>query len=451
MGLVERLAVFNTLTRLVWRQKSVNYSIFKAAVTIGSLTVVVKIVATFKEILVANWFGTGDEIDAFLIAYLLAFFAVTIIAESFNVALLPTFIQVRENEGLDAAKTLFSSAMFFALVLLLVTSVLLVLTAQYTLPILGSGFAAHKQRLTQNLFYFLIPILTLRGLSAIWSAILNADERFALAAISPLLVPCMTLLALLFKKSVYMMAVGTVVGFAMETLLLAFSLGRNGFSPRPIWNGLTPELRQVMGQYGPMVAGAFLMSGTGLIDQSMAAALGSGSVASLSYANRVVSLILNIGSVALGTAILPHFSKMLAQGNLAGVKSTFRAYLGLILVTSIPLMLFMIVFSGSIVRILYERGAFTSQDTKIVSEIQIFYLLQIPFYLTGILIVRLISSLKANHILMQGTVINILVNIGLNILFIRWLGIAGIALSTTGVYIISVVFLSYRLWLRIKQ
>ncbi|KAB2905103.1 MAG: virulence factor MviN [Anaerolineae bacterium] len=451
MGLVERLAVFNTLTRLVWRQKSVNYSIFKAAVTIGSLTVVVKIVATFKEILVANWFGTGDEIDAFLIAYLLAFFAVTIIAESFNVALVPTFIQVREKKGLDAAKKLFSSAMLVALILLVIVSILLVLTARYTLSVLGSGFDADKQKITQDLFYMLVPILTLRGLSSIWGAILNADERFALAAISPLLVPFMTLLALLLKKSVYMMTIGTVVGFAMETLLLALSLRRNGFSPRPIWNGLTPELRQVMGQYGPMVAGAFLMSSTGLIDQSMAAALGSGSVASLSYANRVVSLILNVGSVAFGTAILPHFSKMLAQGNLAGVKSTFRAYLGLILVTSIPFMLFMIVFSESIVRILYERGVFTSQDTKIVSEIQIFYLLQIPFYLTGILIVRLISSLKANHILMQGTVINILVNIGLNILFIRWLGIAGIALSTTGVYIISVVFLSYRLWLRIKQ
>ncbi|MBZ0306951.1 MAG: virulence factor MviN, partial [Anaerolineae bacterium] len=81
--------MFNMLTRLLWHRQSVNYSILKAIVTVGSLTVAVKLVATFKEILVANWFGTGDEIDAFLIAYLLAFFAVTIVAESFNVALLP--------------------------------------------------------------------------------------------------------------------------------------------------------------------------------------------------------------------------------------------------------------------------------------------------------------------------------------------------------------------------
>lgn len=431
-----------------WQKHSVNRNIFKAVVTIGSLTVVVKLVATLKEILVASWFGTGDEIDAFLIAYLLAFFAVTIVAESFNVALLPTYIQVREKEGLDAAQNLFSSAVFFAVGLLLLISVLLVLTAPYTLPILGSGFDADKQKLTQNLFYVLIPILTLRGLSAIWSAILNSDERFALAAISPLLVPMMALAALLFKKSVYVMAAGTVVGFALETILLAVNLWKRGFSLRPAWNGLTPELRQVMSQYSPMVAGAFLMSSTGLVDQAMAAALGSGSVASLAYANRIVSVILSVGSIALGTAVLPHFSKMLAQGDLAGVKSTFRTYLGLILAASIPFTFLMIVFSETIIRVLYERGAFTAPDTIVVSEIQIFYLLQIPIYLIGILIVRLISSLKANHILMQGTVINVIANIGFNVLFIRWWGVAGIALSTTCVYVVSVTFLAYRLWRR---
>ncbi len=450
MGLVERHGLFNTLTRLVWRHHSVNYSILRAIVTIGGLTSIVKLVTIFKEMLVASWFGTGDEIDAFLIAYLLALFAVNIIAESFNIALLPIYIQVREKEGLDAAQKLFSGAVFFAVGLLLLISLLLAFTAPYTLPILGSGFDSHKQNLTQNLFYLLIPILFLRGLSAIWSAILNADNRFALAAISPLLVPVMALAALLFKKSIYIMALGTVVGFLLETILLAVSLWKRGFSLKPAWNGLTPELRQVMGQYGAVMAGAFLMSSTGLVDQSMAAALGSGSVASLNYANRLTSFIVNTGTLALGTAVLPHFSKMLAQDDFASVKSTFRTYLRLILVTCVPLTLVLMVFSRLIIQVMYERGAFTSQDTEIVSYIQIFYLLQIPFFLSGILIVRLISSLKANHILMQGTVINAVANVGFNVLFIHWWGISGIALSTSFVYIVSTTFLAYRLWLKFR-
>lgn len=433
-----------------WRRKSVNRNIFVAALTVGSLTMIVKVVATFKEILVANWFGAGDEIDAFLIAYLLAFFAVTVIAESFNVALLPTFIQVREKEGLDAAQKLFSSAMLVALILLVIVSILLVLTARYTLSVLGSGFDADKQKITQDLFYMLIPILTLRGLSSIWGAILNADEHFALAAISPLLVPMFTLVALMFKRSVEMMAVGTVIGFALETLLLAVHLWRRGFSLWPAWNGISPELRQVAAQYGPMVAAAFLMSSTGLIDQSMAAALGSGSVASLTYANRIVSVVLNIGSIALGTAVLPHFSKMLAQGDFAGVKRTFRVYTGLILLVTIPFTVLMIIFSRPLVELLYERGAFTSEDTDVVSTVQIFYLIQTPFYLLAILVVRLISAFNANHILFQATVINLAANIGLNLLFISWFGLPGIALSTTGVYIISFTYVSFRLWSKLR-
>jgi len=82
--------------------------------------------------------------------------------------------------------------------------------------------------------------------------------------------------------------------------------------------------------------------------------------------------------------------------------------------------------------------------------VQIFYLIQTPFYLLAILVVRLISAFNANHILFQATVINLAANIGLNLLFISWFGLPGIALSTTGVYIISFTYVSFRLWSKLR-
>jgi putative peptidoglycan lipid II flippase len=95
------------------------------------------------------------------------------------------------------------------------------------------------------------------------------------------------------------------------------------------------------------------------------------------------------------------------------------------------------------VRAIFQRGSFTTMDTAVVSAVQALYSLQIPFYIAGIVVVRLISSLRANHILMWGAVINLFANIGFNILFIYYLGLKGIALSTSCVYLLSFIFLYY--------
>ena len=99
-------------------------------------------------------------------------------------------------------------------------------------------------------------------------------------------------------------------------------------------------------------------------------------------------------------------------------------------------------FSDLIVETLFERGAFGSEDTKQVSQIQMFYALQIPFYILGILAVRLISSLKSNYILMYGAAISLPLNIALNYVFMQWFGVSGIALSTACVYLVSFIFLT---------
>jgi putative peptidoglycan lipid II flippase len=77
-----------------------------------------------------------------------------------------------------------------------------------------------------------------------------------------------------------------------------------------------------------------------------------------------------------------------------------------------------------------------------VSQVQSAYLLQLPVHLLGILYVRLISALQANRLLTIGSAVNLVVNILLNVIFMRWFGVAGIALSTAGVYAVSCAFLA---------
>jgi|MudIll2142460700_1097286.scaffolds.fasta_scaffold00507_6 putative peptidoglycan lipid II flippase len=431
--------------RNVWRQESVNRRIFGVLITVGGFTLVVNLAATFKELVVARQFGTADSMDALLIGFLLPSFAVNVLAGSCNTALIPTFIQVRERKGKEAAQHLLSGVIIWNTVVLAIVSALLGLTASFILPILGSSFSTTKLALTRSLFFIFLPVLVISGLKTTWAAVLNACDQFALVALSPGMIPLATIAALFLmgeRWGIYSLAAGTLSGYIIEAGVLAWGLKRNGFCLTPHWHGLDHTVRKVINQYIPVVTGAVLMCGTILVDQSMAAMLGRGSVSTLNYGGKVVTLIIGIGSISLGTAVFPHFSRMVAVYDWAGIRHTLKTYTYLILLVTIPLTLILAYFSEPIVRLFFERGAFTSVDTWRVSQVQVYFLFQVPFYFLGILIVRLISSLNMNRIFMQAASINLLCKIVFNYLLMERLGAGGIALSTTLMYMVSVIYCS---------
>jgi putative peptidoglycan lipid II flippase len=425
-----------------WFDKSINRRIFAAIVSVGGFTILVKLAALAKQLVIASRFGTSDALDAFLIAFLAPSFAINVAAGSFSAALIPTFIEVREREGRDAAQRLFSSVVSMSVFLILAISGILGAFSTTIIGIIGSGFSPEKQALTRSLFFVMLPLLIVSGLAAIWASILNAEERFALAAIVPVMTPVATVVAVVFLGGVwgsYALAVGTIGGGLFEAVLLGKGLKRQGFSLFPRWNGLNPAVRQVARQYAPMAAGALLMSGTDLVDQSMAAMLGPGSVSALNYGNKVVSLIIGIGSLSLSTAIFPHFSRMAAANDWIGIRATVKTYVRLIVLTSVPITLILVYLSDPMVAFLFGRGAFTAEDAHLVGRVQALYLLQAPFYFLGIMGVRLLSALKKNHILMGISALNLITNIVANHVFMQYLGLPGISLSTSLVYFISAI------------
>lgn len=424
---------------------STNRRILGAAITIATLTFGAKLLSMAKDSVVAASFGAGDTMDAFLIAYVLPNFAVGVISGSFNAALIPTYIQVRDREGRQAAQRLLSSTVLISSVLLIGVTLVLALLGPAVLPILGRGFGPEKLHLTERLFYVLLPMIVLSGLATNWGAALNAGERFALVALSPALVPLTSVFALIgFSRTwgVYALAFGTVIGFALQLALIGWGLRKQDIGIGLRWHGFNGSMRTVIGQFLPMIAAGILMNSTTLVDQTMASMLAPGSVAALGYGNKLVNLLVGISTAAIGTALLPYLSKMIAAGNWVGLRHTLRTYTKLIVVTTVPLTAALCFLSPEIVRLLFQRGAFTAVDTKTVAWVQVMYLLQLPFFTLTILFVRTISSLRANHVLTWGTVISCIANITLDYILMHFLGVAGIALATAGVYVISLCFLS---------
>jgi putative peptidoglycan lipid II flippase len=431
---------------------SVNRQIFRAVIIVAGGTLFVKLLAVVKELVVAWKFGTADELDAFLIALIIPSIIINIISNSFNGALIPTYIKVREQDGKAAAQRLFSSATIWSIGLLLATTLLLLATAQLYLPYITSGFTPKKLELTYQLLWTISPMLMITGVNIIWAAILNAGERFALVALVPIVTPTVTIILLLTMHSwgIFNLPMGLVVGQFLETIVVGGALYRQGISLIPKWYGFDDHLKTVAGQYIPMMTAAFLMCSTDLVDRSMAAMLPSGSIAALGYGEKIISLPMVIATTALSAAVIPFFSKMVACNDWKEIRRSLNSYLGLIFAVTIPFTGLIILGSEQIVRVLLQRGSFTADNTHLVAQIQSFFALEIPFYIACILVVKLASAMNMSKVIMWGSACNLIVNISLNYIFMQSFGVVGIAFSTSCVYLFSFVFLLYFLLQNLK-
>src|SRR6185436_784504 len=116
------------------------------------------------------------------------------ISSSLSIALIPTYINVREREGKDAAQRLLSGITVWALLLLGAMTVLILAGSRMYLPWLASGFNQRKLDLSLQLLVIVSPLIVLSGIANIWGAILNAGERFALVALVPIITPSVTVI-----------------------------------------------------------------------------------------------------------------------------------------------------------------------------------------------------------------------------------------------------------------
>jgi putative peptidoglycan lipid II flippase len=429
-----------------WRAASTNRRIFAAAVVVGLMTVAVRAMGMLKELLVAWRFGRSDELEAFLLAFVVPSLAVSVIGGAFGPALIPTFVRVRDNRGIEAARGLYVRVALWSVGLLAVATGLMVVGAPLYVPRLASGFDPAKLFLTTRLVYVMAPLVLFSGLSAVAGGILNANESFALPALSPVLPTLGAGLGAVLSggtRGAYAMAVGLVAGYALEAVVLVSWLARSGLVLRLERTRLDSDSRFVLSQYLPMVGASLLMVNTQVVDQAMAAMLPAGSVAALSYGNKIMAVPLNVAVTALGTALVPYLSVLVAKREWSALKHTVAKYMRWSFVAALLPTAALAFGATPLVRLLFERGAFGPEDTRVVAGVQALASLQIPFYLAGILVVRTISSLSANQILIWGNVLSLTTNVVFNLLFMRWLGVAGITLSTSVMYVFAFAFLYF--------
>ncbi|HEY7034100.1 MAG TPA: lipid II flippase MurJ [Thermomicrobiales bacterium] len=419
-----------------------NRRVIGAAILVGILTLVVKLVAMGREVLVAAKLGTGDAAEAYIAAWVIPGFISLIITDAIVGSLLPLHAHARAARGEEAADRVFAETLLVGILLLLGATAILAMLPPVVLPLLASNFDAEKLALTARLWMLMLPAVFIGGLAAIWTGMLNAGNRFGLAAASPVVVPVVSGSALVFApgRAVDALAVGFVLGNLIQLGLLGWELRRHGIRRLPRWYGGLPETRELPRQFFPLLGNGIVFGGLPLVDVAMAATLGDRQLAVLNYGNRLILPILSISSIALGTAVFPYFSRLVAEQEWHRLQRTLTTYARLILAATVPLTVVLILLSETIVRVLFQHGEFTADDTAAVSQVQATLALMVPCYTLAVVYSRVLISLRKSQLMLIGSVIVFVVNVAGDYAFKELIGIKGIALATVVNYGIQLSF-----------
>ncbi len=404
--------------------------VWKNATVVSSLTGVAKFAGAAKTIVIAQAFGAGTDLDAYLLAFLIPSFLADVLCGAIVPALVPRLIELMHHRTKAAALELYNGTILRSVSFVSFVAALLALPASL---VLASHPADRRTVLACQLLLGMLPILPLSALSNVWRATLNANRRFAVAATASVFTPMVIILALMVvRRSVYWLAAGTTLGALAEAVALGLAVRRLGirlFSPGSSrWqHGSEVAVRE----YRSLAVTNLVLGGSLFLGQYMAATLGLGAVSILNYGTRLVPVLIAVGPEALGITLLPRFSQMMASGGLAKAGIFLSKALTVAMCGSAVLASVLIFFSRTIVRIVFQHGAFVAADALPVSLVQSVSLLQLPFAVGIALLSRFVASARVNRILIPISAAGLALNAILSLLLMRSFAVVGIAMANT--------------------
>lgn len=425
------------------KSRGIVIHVGRAISVVFYVTVAARLLSIVSQVLTASAFGAGPIMDAYTVALIVPTTISGILTAAVGAALIPVFVDYRENKGEAESIRLLSAAMTLGTLIALVVTVALAAGAPLVVTVFARQMDAPTQTLAVILVRFLMPVLLLQVLVTLIGSVLNAYGRFALPSLAPVTITLSTIAFLLFARSwgIYALGLATIVGYSLNFLLLVVAYLRMGLRFHFACSWRHPGIQRIAALSTPMLIGALLVNGNNLIDQFMASLLPPGSIASLNYAIRLVETPSGIFYTALSTALLPIFALQVARREFTLLTTTFRQVVIFSAIILLPAGALLSSLSRPVVEIFYHHGNFSAQATDMVASAVTFLAPNMFIVTYGFINGRTYNALQDNRTLRNVAVLSLVLNAVLDYLLMQIWGVAGIAFSTTLTYLIGALTL----------
>ena len=428
----------------------------QTALLLSLATLFSRVLGLVREQVFAALLGAGFFGDAFTIAFRLPNLLRDLFAEgALSAAFQPAFQAARKQEGHAAAQRL---AQLVATCLIVVVGLITLLGVWFSPEMVGhwaQGFASTpgKAELTVLLTRIMMPFLLLVSLAALAMGMLNAEQRFTPPALAPALFNLATVatgLGLWFvgvgrsKTAAVAWAVATLCGGGLQLGLQLVPLWRSGYRFRLAWDLSDPRLKAVLWAMAPATIG-LMATQVNIYISSRFASTEPGAASWLYYAFRLLQMPIGMFGVAVGTVALQRAADAVSEADfrvaMDGVRDTLHRGLRLVTFYSLPTAVAFFVLAEPIIAIIYQRGAFSAEDTVATAEALKYYSLGLLFYSAVKVVVPIFYSLKLARFAVMSTVLTVTGSVLVNLFLHPRFGFRILALSTSIGAAINFLFL----------
>ncbi len=352
-------------------------NLLRAASLVSFLTLLSRVTGLVREQLLASLFGASAWTDAYQVAFRIPNLLRRLFAEgAFSQAFVPLLAQSRAREGDETTRRLIDAVATVLFWALLVTCVIGVAASPILVWLMASGLAQFDGAVLMTRWMF--PYIGCMSLVALSAGILNTWKRFAVPAVTPVLLNLAVIasawfLSPWFKRwgiePIYSLAVGVMVGGVLQlavqvpALLHIACLPRIGLTAAAVTSAWRhPGVGRVLRQMAPALLGVSVAQLSLLINTQIASHTGEGAVSWLTYADRLMEFPTGLLGVALGVVLLPQLSAADAKSDAATYSGLLDWGLRLTLLLALPCAVALLVFPTALVAGLYHYGAFTAVD-----------------------------------------------------------------------------------------
>ena len=370
-------------------------NLLKTLGTISSLTLLSRILAFVRDVLIARIFGAGMATDAFFVAFKLPNLLRRLFAEgAFSQAFVPIFGEYKNRRGHEETKLLVDHVVTLLAIILFIVTLIGIVAAPILVYISAPGFAATPEKfdLTVSLLRITSPYIFFISLVAVAAGVLNTYNKFWVPAFAPILLNLCFIGAALWLAPYFdppILALAWAVflaGFVQLAFQLPF-LKKIGMLPTIRLNLKEAGVWRVIKQMGPAVFGVSIAQISLIINTIFASFMVAGSVSWLYYADRLMEFPSGVLGAALGTILLPSLSKCYASNNTAEYSRLLDWGLRLTIMLTLPAALALGMIAVPLLSTFFQRGAFTAADVLMTSHALIGY----SVGLIGLILVKILA------------------------------------------------------------
>lgn len=419
-------------------------NLLRAASTVSLFTLASKVTGLGRDLLIATQFGASAWTDAFNVAFRIPNLLRRLFAEgAFTQAFVPLLAAARASEGDEATHRTIDAVATVLFWALMATTIVGVVAAPWVVLAMASGLERFDAAVLMTRWMF--PYIVFMSLVALSAGVLNTWRRFAVPAATPVLLNVSIIgaaigLAPVFSRMgtepIYALAAGVMLGGAAQLAVQIPALARIGQFPRirfrpsrvrEAWQH--PGVVRVLRQMAPALLGVSVAQLSLVINTHIASRVGVGAVSWLSYADRLMEFPVGLLGVALSVVLIPQLSALQARHEDAAYAATLDWGLRLVLLLALPCAVALLVFPTALVSVLFHYGRFTDADVRQT----VLALMGYGVGLMGLVAVKILApgfyARQDIRTPVRIAVVVLVLTQAMNLVFVPWLGHAGLALS----------------------